>query len=110
MFPLYSSYRVSTIRLTLCIGSDSSKRVMPSPVIVDFHAHVFSPALPRFLPPSSRDRLAGLRRRARDWARPLTSALHQTHSFIRHLPEPARRPLDQLSGLAPLPGLLLEST
>jgi predicted TIM-barrel fold metal-dependent hydrolase len=38
------------------------------------------------------------------------SSLHKTQTILRYLPEPARRALDEVSGLAPIPTLLVEST
>lgn len=36
--------------------------------------------------------------------------MHKTQTLLRHLPESARKKLDRVSGLAPWPGLLFEST
>ena len=36
--------------------------------------------------------------------------MHRAQTVLRYLPDPARRALDELSGLAPLPTLLIEST
>ena len=56
------------------------------------------------------ERLWRLRRMARNWLNPVAKALHQAQVFTRHLPDSARKPLDQLGVLASLPGLLIEST
>jgi hypothetical protein len=71
--------------------------------VVDFHVHVLPDVLGAVVPQH-------LRKRARDWYRPVSSSLHKAQTVMRHLPETARRGLDGLSGIAPLPGLLFEST
>lgn len=80
------------------------------PPIIDFHAHIFPASLERFLPESSKGKIAGWRRRARALMRPFSSSMHKTQPLFRHLPEGARRNLDAITGLAPIPGLLFEST
>jgi predicted TIM-barrel fold metal-dependent hydrolase len=76
--------------------------IMTSPVI-DFHVHVLPDGPLAVLPARSR-------RRVRDWLRPYTRSLHRAQTALRHLPERARRPIDELSALAPLPSLIFEST
>ncbi len=76
---------------------------MPSPVI-DIHAHAF-PAIESVV-----QAFHPVRRNARSWMRPLTDSLHQTQTLLRHLPAPIRIGLDQVAGLAPMAGLLVEST
>lgn len=71
--------------------------------IIDFHAH----AIPR-LPWNQT--VETLRRRARQWTRPLSASMHRAQTMLRHFPEPARKGLDQLSGIAPLAGLFIESS
>lgn len=74
--------------------------------VVDFHAHIFPP------PPStlSAPWLEGMRRKTRHWLKPVSASLHRAQTALRHLPTPARRILDPMSGLVPLPALLFEST
>ena len=36
--------------------------------------------------------------------------MHRTQGFLRHVPESVRKKLDAVSGIVPLPGLLVEST
>ncbi len=72
-------------------------------MIVDAHVHV----LPNLV---GSERVDDLRRRLRAWMRPWSNALHRAQTFLRHLPEPARRRVDELGPLVPLPGLLVEST
>lgn len=72
-------------------------------LVVDSHAHVFPEKISRWIPER-------VRKSARDWYRPFTHSLHKVQTLFRYLPNPARKRLDQVSGVAPLPGLLLEST
>lgn len=74
-----------------------------APIVIDVHTHVFPDRL-------NSDWLNQWRRKARNWLRPATRALHQAQVFARTLPEPARWGLDQVSAFAPLPGLIVEST
>jgi predicted TIM-barrel fold metal-dependent hydrolase len=76
---------------------------MASPII-DIHAHAF-PAIEPVV-----NALNPVRRHARSWMRPLTQSFHKTQTLLRHLPEPIRQGLDQVAGLAPMAGLLVEST
>lgn len=78
--------------------------------IVDFHVHAYPDLGRRLLPEAAADRLQKLRGRLRDWVRPYSAGLHRAQTAIRLLPEPLRRPVDELAPLAPLPMLLLEST
>jgi predicted TIM-barrel fold metal-dependent hydrolase len=78
---------------------------MASPVI-DIHAHAF-PSLPTVF--TMTDALAPVRRNARSWLRPWASSLHKTQTLLRHLPEPIRHGLDQIAGITPAAGLLVES-
>jgi predicted TIM-barrel fold metal-dependent hydrolase len=87
--------------------------------VIDFHTHVFSSPLKQLpdirVPYSlsgilSSDRLQSIRKQARNWAKPLVGSLHQVQTSLRYLPKFTRKNLDELCGLVPLPGLLLEST
>lgn len=91
--------------------------------LIDFHVHVFPDAMGRVLPALSQgsvlekfglgvsaDHVHDLRKRARSLARPLVGKLHQAQTVLRHLPEAVRRGLDEVSGVVPLPALLLESS
>jgi predicted TIM-barrel fold metal-dependent hydrolase len=77
---------------------------------IDFHVHVFPDRLSRFLPDAQAETVQMLRRKARDWMRPYSGALHRLQTAMRHVPAPLRKNLDAMSALAPLPGLMLEST
>lgn len=88
-------------------------------VIVDSHVHVFVDNLGKLLQKSasgplarmvSVERIQDFRRQARDWMKPISGSFHHLQTILRHLPNTARDNLDQLSGLIPLPGLLIEST
>ena len=74
------------------------------PVVIDFHVH----AWPRKA--IYEGWLGQLRKQGRRWWKPVSSSMHSMQTFVRHLPEPARRRLDELGSLTPIPGLLLEST
>ncbi|MCM2322772.1 MAG: amidohydrolase family protein [Oligoflexia bacterium] len=80
------------------------------PVVIDFHTHIFPSAYKDFLPEKSAAAIERFRKQARSWLRPVSRTLHKTQTVLRHLPEPARDRLDRIGGLAPLPGLLVEST
>jgi hypothetical protein len=71
-------------------------------MIIDSHAHVLPEVLPSFL--------EGPRRVARFWMKPVAASLHHAQTMMRHLPVRVREALDEVGGLAPLPGLALEST
>jgi predicted TIM-barrel fold metal-dependent hydrolase len=81
-----------------------------SKLVIDSHAHAFPDRLKPLAPESVRFPLFELRKRARQWLKPLSSSLHKAQTALRHLPEPARRLLDELSGIVPLPTLIFEST
>jgi uncharacterized protein len=78
--------------------------------IIDFHVHMFPDRLSRFIPVSKAESFQAMRKQARAWMRPYTGTLHRLQTAVRHAPRPLRRNLDAISGYAPLPGLLLEST
>ena len=86
-------------------------------MIIDSHAHIFPDRLDQlaqWLPQAARTQglppIERLRNLARSWLQPLTGTLHETQSYLRYLPESARKGLDELSGVLPLPNLLVEST
>jgi predicted TIM-barrel fold metal-dependent hydrolase len=81
-------------------------------VIIDFHTHVFpdvlsSPTLNRYVDVS---KVESLRRQAKRWIKPWSSALHDAQTVVRKLPSPLRSIVDEFGALAPLPLLLIEST
>lgn len=87
--------------------------------IIDFHVHVFPDAIGTIAkhigvgplaPYVSEDTIQFLKKQARFWLRPITHTLHHAQTVLRHLPESTRRGVDELSGLAPLATLLIEST
>ncbi len=87
--------------------------------VVDFHVHVFPDRLQQWvgnvpLGPFSKilsmEKIQDLRRRARTWMKPIMGSIHELQTHLRYLPEIARKNLDELSALVPLPGFLLEST
>lgn len=80
------------------------------PSVVDFHAHIFPDSLGRFLPSGSIETVEGWRKRLRSWMKPFMSSMHRTQPLFRYFPEIARKNLDALSGIMPLPSLLIEST
>jgi predicted TIM-barrel fold metal-dependent hydrolase len=71
-------------------------------VIVDSHAHVFPEVMSRLMPQR-------LRTGTREWLKPFVNSMHRLQPFVRVIPEPARRHVERLSSLAPLPSLLVES-
>jgi predicted TIM-barrel fold metal-dependent hydrolase len=88
-------------------------------VVVDSHVHVFADSLEKLIPKVSigplskiitQDRVQDLRRQARDWLKPVSGSIHHVQTILRHLPDSARNQIDQLSGVLPLPSLLVEST
>ncbi len=78
-------------------------------LIVDFHAHVFPEPLKNFELLSSA-KVDRFRKKTRQWFTPISTSIHRIQAGIRHLPEFARKPLEGMSSLAPLPLLLVEST
>lgn len=89
--------------------------------VVDFHVHVFEDHLGKWISKVplgslaeslsfSRSRIGQLRKQARAWMKPISGSMHSLQTTLRYLPGSARRSLDELSALVPLPGLLVEST
>ena len=83
--------------------------------VVDFHVHVFEDSLAKWmakvpLAPLSPSRIGQWRKQARSWMKPISGSLHGLQTTLRYLPQSARRSLDEMSALIPLPGLLVEST
>jgi hypothetical protein len=79
-------------------------------LIIDSHAHIFPDRLRQIAPEAAKVPLDELRKRARSWLKPVMGSLHRAQTILRHLPGPARRVLDEISGLAPIPSLFVEST
>lgn len=79
-------------------------------MIIDAHAHVFPDVLARVFAKYNEGAVGALRRRARQWMKPLSSRIHDAQTMMRHLPAPARKALDELGALGPLLGLIVEST
>jgi predicted TIM-barrel fold metal-dependent hydrolase len=80
------------------------------PLIVDFHTHVFPDPISKYTPSRGVTAVADFRKKARKWLKPVTHSLHAAQTLLRILPEKLRRPVDEVATLAPLAGLLLEST
>jgi predicted TIM-barrel fold metal-dependent hydrolase len=80
------------------------------PLIVDFHTHIFPDPIARYSPAEGLPALHRFRKKARRWLRPFTQSIHASQTFLRILPERLRMPVDEIGTLAPLAGLLLEST
>ena len=80
------------------------------PLIVDFHTHVFPDPIAKYTPSRGLPTLDRLRKKGRKWFKPVTYSIHASQTFLRILPEPFRKPFDQLGTLAPVAGLFLEST
>ncbi len=78
-------------------------------LVVDCYSHVFPNLLNRS-EMISIDGLSRFRDKARDWLRPVSKSVHGAQSLLRYLPRVARDPMDAVSALLPLPGLLVEST
>jgi hypothetical protein len=79
-------------------------------LIIDAHAHFFPDPLHPLVPEAAQSTYDEFRKRGRAWIKPFTGTLHRAQAFLRHLPESARWPFDELGGIAPLPGLFFEST
>lgn len=58
----------------------------------------------------SSSKLGRLRKQARHLLKPVSGSMHRAQTAVRIIPAPARKGLDILSGLVPLPTLLVEST
>ncbi len=79
-------------------------------MIIDSHVHVLPDPLGRIAPTLTHGPLARWRRHARAWFKPIAGSMHVLQPYLRHLPEPVRVRLDELSGFVPMPTMLLEST
>jgi predicted TIM-barrel fold metal-dependent hydrolase len=75
---------------------------MSRPVILDFHTQIF--------PGNPIEKLLSFRKQAKAWMQPVAQALHWAQPWVRHLPDSIRASLDEVSGVVPLTGLLLESS
>lgn len=71
--------------------------------IFDFHTHAFPERIP--LGP-----IHPLRKWARAWMKPVSRSFHASQTFLRILPEVVRKPVEQVTSLAPVANLLVEST
>jgi predicted TIM-barrel fold metal-dependent hydrolase len=80
------------------------------PFVIDSHAHVIPDHLRQIAPQVAHFPLFELRKRARSWLKPIAGSLHKAQTVLRHLPSPARRVLDEVGVVLPLPTLLFEST
>jgi predicted TIM-barrel fold metal-dependent hydrolase len=81
-----------------------------SKLIIDSHVHVFPDRWRQIAPEAAQAPIEELRKRARFWLKPVMNSLHKAQTVLRHLPKPALLALDELSGIAPLPTLLVEGT
>lgn len=83
-------------------------------VVIDCHVHVFRDplrsSLLKWVPRSAEGTVGEVRRRARNWMKPFTSSMHRAQTLVRYLPQPVLKRIDQFSGFAPLPNLLVEGT
>jgi predicted TIM-barrel fold metal-dependent hydrolase len=77
--------------------------------VVDFHTHVF-PAKMILRGAGRFEKLKDFRKQARKWIKPIAENIHASQPFLRIIPGPIRRTLDELGILAPLAGLVFEST
>lgn len=78
--------------------------------VIDSHAHIF-PELSRRLPRIvSGAQIDEVRRKIRNWLKPVSGGMHHAQTMLRYLPEKMRDTIDELGMLAPLPMLLVEST
>lgn len=78
--------------------------------VIDFHTHIFPKSFEKHLPKRTIDSIDVLRNRLRTWMRPYTTTVHRTQPLLRFLPEKARKNIDLLASLAPLPNLMIESS
>lgn len=86
-------------------------------LIVDSHAHVFPQSVTKllhtatsgFLKEKHQERFSIVRQIGRSLIEPFTQSLHSAQTFLRILPAPLRRWVDEIGSLATLPGFLFES-
>jgi predicted TIM-barrel fold metal-dependent hydrolase len=83
---------------------------LPHPFIIDSHVHAFPDRIKRFTPELAKAPIEEFRKRARAWLKPVLGSVHRVQTVLRHLPEPARRALDEIGALAPIPSLFVESS
>lgn len=77
---------------------------------IDFHAHVFQDLpLPAALEPG-REVVNEVRRRSRHFFRAGSEAFHKALPLARRLPEPVRRALEAVGGVALIPNLAIEGS
>jgi predicted TIM-barrel fold metal-dependent hydrolase len=75
--------------------------------VIDFHTHVFPNRLEKM---GQIDQIAKFRKLARHWLKPFSAYFHESQTFLRVIPESLRKPIDEIGMLAPLAGLLFESS
>ena len=80
------------------------------PIRVDAHVHVFPNPFNHVAPFMSLDQMSQWKRQARHWVRPLAGTAHHLQTLMRHLPQFARKSVDQIGALVPASGLLVESS
>ncbi len=76
-------------------------------LIIDFHAHIFPNKVGSMAnwPP-----LLNLKKNAKSWFKPFASSLHSLQPLSRTFPDPIRKKIDQIGGIVPIAGLLIESS
>jgi predicted TIM-barrel fold metal-dependent hydrolase len=75
--------------------------------VIDFHTHVFPHRMENL---AEMQPVAKFRKLARHWLRPFSASFHESQTFLRVIPEQLRKPFDEIGMLAPLAGLLFESS
>ena len=80
------------------------------PRIVDSHVHIIPDLLEKWGRSVTDGFLGQARKRARSWMRPFTESMHRAQTFMRLLPEPARKSFDRIGAIMPVPNLLVEGT
>src|SRR4051812_24928674 len=80
-------------------------------VLIDFHVHAFPDYLGNWLGKiPGATVLSKVKRQVRSLTWPYSRSLHRTQTTLRLLPEPLRKPLDEIGAFAAAPGLLFESS
>jgi predicted TIM-barrel fold metal-dependent hydrolase len=75
--------------------------------VIDFHTHVFPTRMEGLV---QSDPVMKARKLVRQWLRPFSTSFHESQTFLRVIPESLRKPFDEIGMLAPLAGLLFESS
>lgn len=73
-------------------------------LIIDFHTHIFPDRIGNW------SSIQNLKKNAKSWFKPFASSFHNLQPLFRTFPDPVRRRLDQVGGLVPIAGLLIESS